>query len=389
VEPHHTDTGRKSPQIVFGRLGASASIQNVACLDLTGRRTHFELLLMGQGEVISTIGRTGEMTHRRPTVVPLMKTHCAMLILALWAVDFSARAQDKPPAIQLAYPGRGEIFSPDRRSANHALASMPIAAYGGGPLTFDLAVQAPLGTRLRIYADLIQMTSGSLVAPLQRNVAVSPELSFDHCTFMVVPCMLPELAAVRSKTRMVLSLRTEPKNPDLASGLLLPVFAYPREEPDAWKKMVAAGLARSGLHRLAVFGGSQGLREFLRERNVPFDDLGADWPTEPDTHTLYLAEIDPKQDASTSMSAPKQFGELSGVRLMLFAPSVFDPLPPSVYQIADPAGGSIWKVTLPGLFKNPGSQPQNLELLSEIFQQALAELPRLRSNPKSLEEPTP
>jgi hypothetical protein len=139
---------------------------------------------------------------------------------------------------------------------------------------------------------------------------------------------------------------------------------YPREAPGQWKKALAVLLLRSGLDRLAVFGEGQALRSFFRERHVAFDDLGEDWPAEPDSHTLYLGE--------TTTPVPAQMQTAARLRLALFSKPADSPLLPGVYQTAGEQGGRIWKVTLPGLLDDPGHDPRALETLTEIFRQTLA-----------------
>ncbi len=89
-------------------------------------------------------------------------------------------------------------------------------------------------------------------------------------------------------------------------------FVYPREEPGAWRKQFAALLARSGIRRVAVFGHWKNPANFLRERKVAFEDLGDDWPAQPDARTLYLASGVIKDGKDAPLRVPEAFVETPG-----------------------------------------------------------------------------
>ncbi len=268
-----------------------------------------------------------------------MKTRLLLMLMWLSAGGFRAGAADEPfapgaPAIRLGGVQPVNDSTPSITSAVPAgvIDALPtIHAFGGGPLKFMVSVDAPLGTHLRVFAGLTQNSGGRIAATLQKNVPVCPELVFDGCTHMTVPCTLPALDAVKRLTPMTLTLCTEPRTPgDFYCCCAVPMLTYPRMEPDAWKKMLATLLTRSGLRRLAVFGDGQGLKRFLRERKVVFDELGEDGPETPDAHTIYVGELLARgEDAANT---PKWVGEQPGLRLVLFAPFAQPQMPPGVYR---------------------------------------------------------
>lgn len=258
------------------------------------------------------------------------------------------------------------------RVSSPALTS--VHAFGGRPLVFDLVVQAPLGSRLLIYADLLQTANGAVATTLRRDVPISPELVFNDRTVLTASCRLPDLDAVKRVTPMLLRLRTNLPAAQPGDGLLLPVSVHPHEEPDAWKKSLSAWLTRGGLHRLAVFGEAGEIREFLRARKVAFDDLGGEWPTDPEQGSLYVAVVPP------SALAARRPGGTRGTQWLIFTTSEATSLPAGVYQRVDAAGASVCKVTLPGLFDHPENHPERLETLREIFRMALEPRPASSSD---------
>ncbi len=303
-----------------------------------------------------------------------MKT-CYLLFVLTWlSASCSARGQDtgpapSPPPVVLIFPSTNGIASfsipPDTETA-----ATPFYIYGGEPLMLPVTAQAPLGMHLRIFADVYQQ-AGSIAVPWQRNTPVSEEIVFGDRTSVIVACKLPELRAVQRKTRVSVTLHTEPKITDYHGGLVIQGFVYPREVTGAWQKQFAALLARAGIRRVAFFGRWKNPANFLRERKIPFDDLGDDWPTEPDAHTLYLGSGVLKANKSERLTVPKAFSDTPGVRLVLFEPWDTEVLPPGVYQTAGAAGGGVWKVTLPDLFVGDGYEPHDLEILTTLFEQIL------------------
>lgn len=319
-----------------------------------------------------------------------MKIRLLLSALACLSAVCSAPGQDarpapSPPPVALSYPFTDGIamFSipPDVE-----IAAAPFYAYGGEPLSLRVTAQAPLGTHLRIFADITQH-AGSIAALWQRNTPVSEEIVVNDRTSLVVACELPALRVVQRKTRVSVTLRTEPKMAGYPGGLVINGFVYPRDEPDGWQKQFTALLARSGIRRVAVFGRWKNPGGFLRNRKVAFDDLGDDWPSRPDPHTLYLGSGVLKATENAPLSVPPVFHEVPDVRLVLFEPWDTEVLPPGVYQTAGATGGGIWKVTLPDLFVGAGlNEPHALEILTTLFEQVLpSRPPATGDNP----EPTP
>lgn len=303
-----------------------------------------------------------------------MKTLGALLSLAWLLAVLPASGQEATPTP--APPPMALIY-----------ASAPFHAYGGDPLTLPVTAQAPLGTHLRIYANVYQ-EAGSIAVPWQSHTPVGEEIVFGDRTSTTIDCALPALRVVQRKTRVSVTLHIEPKPTAASVGLMIRGFVYPREEPGAWQKQFAALLARSGIRRVAVFGGGPNSRDFLRGRKVAFDDLGDDWPGEVDAHTLYLGSVTAKTNESAALSIPGAFGETPGARLILFAPWDTEVFPPGVYQTVGTAGGGVWKVTLPDLFAGAVlNHPQDLETLTAIFQQVLPSRQPAGDNPEPTTTP--
>ena len=285
-------------------------------------------------------------THNMPT----QRSILALCVILSW-VSASVSAQEPAPT-----------------PSTKIKAGAPLHAFGGRPLVFDLVVQAPLGTHATIYADLVQTANGTIAATLQRDVSISAELVFDGCTSMEVPCHLPALDAVKRITSMRLWLRTDPPGTRTSQGLVLLLTVYPVEEPDAWKKMLATRSSHTGLYRLAVFGEAKGARQFLRSRNVSFEDLGSDWPTDPEPGTLYVADL-------PTAPVPRRTDATRGTRWLIFTTTEATPLPPGVYQRMEVDGGEVCKVTIPDLFNDPDDHPDRLATLAEIFRIVLEPRP--------------
>lgn len=140
-------------------------------------------------------------------------------------------------------------------------------------------MEAPLGARLSLRADLAQTTAGGVGATLLKDMPVSAELPFDERTFLTADYTLPEVPAVARPTSMLLLLRAVAGNQSAPSPPTpVELFVYPPEKPGEWKKMIAAVLAASGSSRLEVFGKGKALRQFLRDRWVDFEDGARNGP---------------------------------------------------------------------------------------------------------------
>ena len=103
-------------------------------------------------------------------------------------------------------------------------------------------VEAPVGTRMQLRADLFQLAGGGVAAPLQRDVPVSPELTFEIAGPRTITAALPAVADMKIPTRMRLVLRACAGEPPVALATsAVEVIVYPTETPDEWKKFFAAG----------------------------------------------------------------------------------------------------------------------------------------------------
>jgi hypothetical protein len=241
-----------------------------------------------------------------------------------------------------------------------------ISVFGGQPAKFDADVTAPLGSHFGIYADLYQTSAGGWSVPLSKNLRLSPDLEFDARTQLIVPCTVPNLPVVRSPTRMLLKLFVRPQaQPDASRPMgTLDVIVYPPLAPADWKKTIATALEQAGLAHLDVFGKRDSLRRFFREQQIPFDDLGADWPDTFDSHTLYLGD--------SPLPKPDHLPSLAGMHLALFISSPSEiPTLPGVYSMTDATGGAVVKVTLPALLDHLGDDPRSQQVFLEIIGQTL------------------
>jgi len=242
----------------------------------------------------------------------------------------------------------------------------PLYFFGDQPLKFDAGIAAPLGSHVEIHADLFQTSAGGLTGLLLKNIALSPVLFFAKCTQCTAPCALPALPAIKRPTKTLLKIyariQGQPNTPQLAG--ILEIFLYPRHTPAEWKKIIAAILAEAGLDRLAVFGKEDALRHFLQSQQVPFDNLGPEWPAAFDARRLYLAGSPPTK--------PDSLPPLAGVRIALFNPETAGiPMLPGVYPVADSAGGALVKVTLPGVLEHLNDDPRSQQIFLEILRQTL------------------
>jgi len=250
----------------------------------------------------------------------------------------------------------------------------PIYAFGGQPLKFAAEVTAPIGSHLGLYANLFQAGDGGLSLLLLKNLPLSQGLAFDGRTQWIAACTVPSLPPVKRATRMLLKLLIRaqgqpPEAPRPAGAVDL--FVYPRLAAGEWKKTFAAALEQGGLGRIAVFGREGGLRRFLRRQQIAFEDLGADWPGTLDSQCLYLGDSPPPK--------PDGIVSLTGFHITLFLPGASgSPALPGVYSVADTAGGSLVKVTLPALLDHLDEDPRNQQTLLEILRQAL--------NPRAIAE---
>ncbi len=236
--------------------------------------------------------------------------------------------------------------------------------FGGAPLAFSAVVDAPLGMRLSLRADLVQTTAGTMTLPLQKDVPASGEMSFDAHTHLTALCSLPALPEVRGPTRLLLTLRSVSGGPPATlSQTTAEVFVYPPENRAEWKKTLASSLARSGMTRLWVFGKGLVLRRWLKDCRADFEDGGAEWPAEVRPGTLYCGDDPPP--------TPTRITSTDGWHLVLFLHPDADPLLPGVYQSVDGHGGNILKVTLPDLLGHLSDDPRSQQTLAEIFRRAL------------------
>ena len=295
-----------------------------------------------------------------------MKVLAVLLFLLPWSAACLLLAEDAVAASVRCLGGEAAAETPSAPPVLHV--------FGGAALKFAVAVDAPLGTRLFLRADLLQTAAGKLSAPVQTDVPVSGELSFEARTHLTAACALPGLPVVQRPTHLLLRLRGVAKDQAAPlSSTTMELWVYPPEVPGEWKKTVAAALAQSGMTRLEVFGRGTRLRQFLKERHVEFEEGGAEWFAVADSHTLYVGDEPPLM--------PARITSVEGLHLVLFQPPGLPMLLPGVYQQADFKGSVIVKVILPDLLVHLSDDPRGQQTVAAVLRQGLDPRPPAAVNP--------
>jgi len=232
------------------------------------------------------------------------------------------------------------------------------AVFGDQTVKFDVAVEAPLGTKGSLVYDLAQ-TAGGISAPLGTSRPVGGSLVFEKTTRQVVLAEVP-LPKVLRPTKMLLafSVPVAAGAPPPRAGKVL-LHVYPKEEAGALARMLAMAEQQSGLH-LGIFGESPVLRGFFEEQKIGFKDLGSQVPDRWDKRILHLGEI-----PSAALEG-RHWDQRVGHAILFVSDSTGLP---GVYRTISPAG-SVTKVTVRFL-DNLDVDPQRQELLIETLQQAL------------------
>jgi hypothetical protein len=250
----------------------------------------------------------------------------------------------------------------------------PLYYFSDQALHFQVNAAAPLGARIMIYADLFQTASGGWSAMLLQGHPISREIQFDSRTDLDVACTLPGLPQVTRPVKLLLKmyvrLADQPKA--LRPAGTVDLYLFPRLSAAEWQALFIAYLSQGGLAHVAVFGGANHLRDFLRRQQIAFDDLGADWPQKFDSSSLYLGDSPP----AAADPAPSS----QGIHAALFLPYPGDSaLLPGIYAASDASGGAVVKVTLPGLLDGLEEDPRSQQTFKTIIQQTL-NLPRSADN---------
>ena len=296
-----------------------------------------------------------------------MKALTALLLLLWWSEVGFLKAEE-PIAVKLRCLGQ------ESEAVEPSTPPLSLHVFGGSALAFLVAVDAPLGTRMSLRADLAQTATGGLAVPVQTDVAVSGELGFETRTHLIAACTLPGVPAVQRPTRLILKLRgviqdhAEPLSPTAVE-----LWVYPSANPGEWKKTIAATLAQGGMTRLEVFGQGSRLRRFLKERHVEFEDGGAQWFAAANRCTLYVGDEPPP--------IPTRITSVDGLHVVLFQPPGLSTFLPGVYQSNDSQGGAIVKITLPDLLTRLPDDPRAQQTVAAVLRQGFAPHQPTAANP--------
>jgi hypothetical protein len=224
------------------------------------------------------------------------------------------------------------------------------AVVGGETVRYDLVVDAAVPGTFSPCAD-IRQAAKDLMAPLKTNVALGPEISFPTAGRRTVAVEIP-IPEVQKGTLMVVDFKTAPDRPAIAQAGFV---VFPKMKPGAQAEAVE-GASKSGGLRLAVFGESVSLREFLKKEGITFEDLGVEFPKEFRSGLLILGEVTAGavETHRPDGRAGRAILFVSGTRLL-----------PGVYEAASPSG-SLTKVTLP-LMRDLSANPQNQSVFLDLI----------------------
>ncbi len=265
-----------------------------------------------------------------------MKTMCAFVLAMMLAGGLRADLNVETLCV------RGEMVVP----------TPELHVFGGATVDLDVAVEAPLGSKVSLAYTLYQIAR-NLSAPLGRDIAVPEPVIFEKQTRrnVRIPITLPD---VKRRTEVIVWFRAESadgeKNERTGQTRL---FIYPQDQTEELAVSLERVQKDAGVS-LAVFGESKHIRAFLEQSGIPFTDAGSELPPTLKADALYLGEIDPHALATR---------RFANARIIFFSP---DPaLPPGVYTTIR-GSGLFTKVTLPildTLATNPQSQLTFIDIL--------------------------
>jgi len=275
-----------------------------------------------------------------------------LLFTILAAVAATALADEEPRVSATVLPS-----TPPPPSMSHG--------FGGQTVTVRLAIEAPIGSRLDVKTNLIQLAH-RLAVPVGEEVPIAEALPFDDQTRQVVEASIP-LPEVERVTRFIGPLRVRKAGTDTWETAGETLFAvYPPGQLEPLKRSLAELETRAGL-RLGVFGPSEKLRSLLKKEKIPFLDLGVEGPASTDPKVIHLGEI----------PLEKLRGRLNeDIRLIVFDPEPWrhDRNPeklPGVYASAL-GDGFIVEVTL-NLLSDIETNPLAQETFARILDQAISQ----------------
>ncbi len=224
------------------------------------------------------------------------------------------------------------------------------AVTSGERVKVDLAVEAPLGSKVDILADFHQVTHG-LSAPRGRGVLLARAVDFKEVTRRVVPVEI-ETPEVSGPAILLVQLHAMPSAQPSPVRFILKL--YPRGEKGAFARAIAASEEKSGL-KLALFGESPALRRYFKEQQITYRDLGTQMPNAFPKGCLIVGEenrVTPSRE------------EIGSARLLFFRSRPEQRLP-GIYRVETPSG-TFTEVTfplLPGLADDPRQQSILLDFL--------------------------
>lgn len=181
--------------------------------------------------------------------------------------------------------------------------------FGGGtrelPVSFLLKNQ-----KHRIVADLY-LSGGKLGEQIAKGITfqTQPDGNFQELRSGIFSLQLPR---VEKPIRMLLIIRNDEagsiQGHEIAS---IPLMVYPNTLLMDISKRLADEAAVGHTLTLSLFGDMKGLRDLLRMKQVPFEDLGRDFPAKLPAGTVAVGDI-PKDQPLPPLSMD------SGSSLMVF-----------------------------------------------------------------------
>lgn len=209
----------------------------------------------------------------------------------------------------------------------------------------DIAIEAPLGSKLSLLADVTQITSG-IAARLSEGVSLGAPQDFSNQTRQVIQAKIP-LPKIERMIELLVKIRTAGESDTKTAQIgLFRLFVYPADGMKELAGMFSSGGNKTGA-MLGVFGAGKNIRAFLEDQKIPFTDLGEGVPEEFRADVIYVGEAKSEEITARLKSAP-------AARVVFFN----EENAPGIYRTTTPEG-SVTKITFPildSLSSNPVSQ---------------------------------
>jgi hypothetical protein len=181
--------------------------------------------------------------------------------------------------------------------------------FGGGER--DLSVSFLLkNQQARIVADLY-LSGGKLGEPIAKAISFQPlpDANFTELRSGIFSLQLP---VVQKPLRMLLIIRNgEPGSVEGHVIASIPLMVCPDTFLNQIGRRITDETATGHTLTLSLFGEMKGLRELLRQKQIPFEDLGRDFPSKLAAGTVAVGEL-PKDQPLPPLSME------SGSSLMVF-----------------------------------------------------------------------